>query len=700
MVDETSDERQEGMRRIDEQDFVYLDGIRCCRGHILPYGATIVDGGGINFSISSHDATACTLRLYHAGEDEPYARIQIPEHFRTGDSYSIIVFDQDIEDLEYTYRFSGPYDFAAGMRFDDSIDLLDPYAKLITGRDVWGNDPNVQPPMRCKVIFDDYAWEGDQQLDTPYEDLVIYEMHVRGFTNGSNSPAKRRGTYKGVVEMIPYLCELGVNCVELLPVFEFDELEFAYRGDGRIHNYWGYSTVGFFAPKAAYAASGERGLACDEFKNMVKQLHKAGISVILDVVFNHTAEGGDPGRTYSYRGIDNRTYYILDSAGRNTNYSGCGNTVNCNNAVVRQHILDCLRYWVSDYHVDGFRFDEAPILSRGQDGSPLQNPPLLETLAHDPILSRTKLIAEAWDAAGLYQVGSFPAPKRWSEWNGKYRDCLRSFLKSDAWAGPQLVERIMGSPDMYKDDELPNINFVTCHDGFTLNDLVSYNHKHNEANGEDNRDGMDDNTSWNCGVEGPTDDPEVEALRNRQVKNALALLLLSRGTPMMLAGDEFRNSQGGNNNGYCQDNEICWLDWGDLKRHADVFEFCKLIIALRKTHPVVGRYSYDMGVNETGYPEMSFHGEMAWQLDISNPFYTFGFMFAQPGQRYGMQSDSYIYCGVNAFWEERTMELPIVPAGYSWRKYAYTADATHDAHEEVAGSFTLAPRSLVVLVAE
>lgn len=688
------------MRRIDEQDFVTIDGIRCCRGHVLPYGAYMVGGGGINFSISSHDATACELVLYHAGADEPYARIRIPEHFRTGDSYAIIVFDQDPEELEYAYRFSGPYDVARGMRFDDRVDLLDPYAKLLAGHERWGSDPADRRPFRSKVVFEDFSWDGDQQLDTPLEDLVIYEMHVRGFTQSPSSPVRRKGSYAGIIEMIPYLLELGVNCVELLPVFEFDELEFSFRDEGAIHNYWGYSTVGFFAPKAAYAASGKMGLACDELKNMVKRLHAAGISVILDVVFNHTAEGGDPGRTLSYRGIDNRTYYLLDERGGYTNYSGCGNTFNCNNAVVREHILDCLRYWVSEYHVDGFRFDEAPILSRDEQGNPMKNPPLLETLAHDPILSRTKLIAEAWDAAGLYQVGSFPAPKRWSEWNGKFRDCVRAFIKSDAMAGPQLIERIKGSPDLYYGDSHPNVNFVTCHDGFTLNDLVSYNHKHNEANGEDNRDGMNDNTSWNCGVEGPTDDPEVEALRNRQVKNACAILMLSRGTPMMLAGDEFRNSQRGNNNGYCQDNEITWLDWGDLERHADVHEFFRLMIALRRAHPVIGRHDFDLGANETGYPELSFHGERAWELDAEHPFHSFGFMYAEPGARYGRPSDAFIYCGVNAHWEWRTLELPIIPAGLAWRVHAYTADTSHDAHPEVVGNFHLAPRSLVVLVAE
>ncbi|MDO4538388.1 MAG: alpha-amylase family glycosyl hydrolase [Coriobacteriales bacterium] len=688
------------MNRIDEMDFTTIDGIRCCSGHILPYGATMVGNGGINFSISSHDATGCELCLYHSRADEPYARIPIPQHYRTGDSYSIIVFDQDAEELEYTFRFSGPYDVKAGLRFDDSIDLLDPYAKLISGRDVWSSDPSVRPPLRCKVIYEDFPWAGDRQLETPFEDLIIYEMHVRGFTNSPDSPAKHRGTYAGVVEMIPYFKELGINCVELLPIFEFDELEFADTADVRTHNFWGYSTIGFFAPKAAYAATSEYGMVCDELKNMVRQLHQAGISVILDVVFNHTAEGGDGGPTYNYRGIDNRTYYHLDDEGHYQDYSGCSNTVNCNNAVVRQHILDCLRYWVSNYHVDGFRFDEAPILSRDEDGHPMQNPPLLETLAHDPVLSRTKLIAEAWDAAGLYQVGSFPAPKRWSEWNGKFRDCVRHFIKSDAYDGPNLIKRIQGSPDLYSKKIHPTVNFVTCHDGFTLNDLVSYNSKHNLENGENNRDGADHNISWNCGVEGPTADLEIESLRNRQVKNAFALLMLSRGTPMMLAGDEFRNSQGGNNNSYCQDNEISWINWHNRNEHADVFEFFRLMILLRRSYPVVSRHTYRTAINETGYPELSFHGEQAWYLDMANPFHTFGFMYAQPGGKYNEQSDAFIYCGVNAHWEERTLELPILPAGLSWHKYVYTADNWHDRHEEIVGNFRLAPRSLVVLIAQ
>ena len=684
--------------RIDELDFTYIDGVRCCRGHILPYGATLIYGEAINFSVSSHDATSCTLLLYHQGAKEPYATIPIPEHFRTGDCYAIIVYEQDIEELEYTYRFDGPYDVARGMHFDASVDVLDPYAKLISGRDTWANDPSVRPPMRGKVIYDDYDWEGDRQLETPLEDLVIYETHVRGLTRGNRSPVAHKGTYGGIVEMIPYLLKLGINAIELLPVFEFDDTEYADRAIGGTRNYWGYSTVSFFAPKAAYAYTGTLSMTCDEFKTMVKYLHRAGIAVILDVVFNHTAEGGNGGPTFNYRGIDNRTYYLLDGEGHYVDFSGCGNTVNCNNAVVRNHIRDCLRYWVSDYHIDGFRFDEAPILTRDQNGNPMQNPPLLETLAHDPVLSRTILIAEAWDAAGLYQVGSLPIPDRWSEWNGPFRDCVRHFIKSDAHVGPELLRRIEGSPELYAGTPHQTINFVTCHDGFTLNDLVSYNTKHNEANGENNADGVNDNLSWNCGVEGPTDDAEIETLRNRQVKNALALLLLSRGTPMMLSGDEFRNSQMGNNNAYCQDSQISWLDWSDLERHADVFEFCRLMIELRHAHKAIRNPTLYTGVNETGYPELSYHGERAFYLDMNAPFHTCGFMYAQHGTEQDPEKDAFVYCGVNAYWESRTLELPTIPEGLTWHKYAYTADLVHEDRPEVTGSVTLGPRSVYVLV--
>ena len=587
-----------------------------------------------------------------------------------------------------------------GYRYDPDKPLLDPYARLVSGREVWGEDPKHEKMLRSKIIYEDFDWQGDKPLELPFGDLVIYEMHIRGFSMGKGSAAKHKGTFAGVTEMIPYLKDLGINCVELLPIFEFDESEYSREIDGtRLYNYWGYSTISFFAPKAAYADSGRYGMAADELKNMVKKLHKNGIEVILDVVFNHTAEGNENGPTYNYRGIDNRTYYHLNEDGYYMNYSGCGNSVNCNNAIVRNHILDCLRYWVYAYHIDGFRFDEAPILSRDENGAPMPNPPLLESLAHDPILSKTKLIAEAWDAAGLYQVGSFPAPEKWAEWNGKFRDCVRHFIKGDAYVGPELIYRLQGSPDIYPGREFHStVNFITCHDGFTLNDLVSYNEKHNFLNGEDNRDGINDNISWNCGTEGPTDAFDIEALRNRQVKNAFALLLLGRGTPMMLAGDEFRNSQSGNNNVYCHDDELSWLNWEDKEIHADVYDFFRAMIRLRKEHPVLRSQSFYTGENETGYPELSFHGYEAWNLNMYEPFLTFGFLYAEPAAKYGTKRDGFIYCGVNAHWEEHTLALPILPEGFVWRKYLYSADMKHDKQSVVTGSITLMPRSLMVLV--
>ena len=688
------------MNRIDELDFIIIDGIRCCQGHPLPFGASIAGNGGINFSVNSTDAAGCALQLYHSQEAEPYADIRIPDSFRVGTNYSIIVFDQNPEDLEYTYRFWGEMDPAAGLRFDPEVRLLDPYAKLISGREVWGSKNGKNVPMRGKVVLEDFAWEGDHALEIPFEDLVIYEMHVRGLTRDPASPAKRKGTFAGVIEMIPYFKELGINCVELLPVFEFDELENHRTWEGKsLHNFWGYSTVGFFAPKSAYAYSGIYGMAADEMKNMVKQLHKNGIEVILDVVFNHTAEMGENGPTLNYRGIDNRTYYHLGPNGEYLDYSGCGNTVNCNNAVVREYILDCLRYWVSDYHVDGFRFDEAPILSRDTKGNPMQSPPLLESLAHDPILSRSKLIAEAWDAAGLYQVGSFPAPDKWADWNGRFRDCVRHFIKGDADAGPELIKRIEGSPDIYSGrKEHSTVNFVTCHDGFTMNDLVSYNTKHNLANGEFNRDGVDNNVSWNCGVEGPTDDPDIEGLRNRQVKNAFALLMLSRGTPMMLSGDEFRNSQNGNNNVYCQDSPLSWINWDNRDRYPDVYEFYRAMVHLRRDHPVLRRREYFSGYNSTGYPEISFHGEKAWNLNMWEPFHTFGFMYAEGAADFGGREDFFIYCGVNSHWESHTMELPILPSGLEWALYVSSDSGAENNCRAADRELELGPRSLTVLV--
>lgn len=684
------------MRKMDNYPTHELDGVKYRIGHVSPFGATLLGDDAVNFSVFSSDATACELLLYRRGERDPFAVIPFPDDFRIGNVFSMIVYGFDFEEMEYAYRMDGPCDPQNGYLFDKTRPLLDPYAKMISGRDVWGERPDAQ--LRCRAIPEDYDWEGDKPLEIPLSDLVIYEAHVRGLTMGDADDARFRGTFAGLVSKIPHLKELGINCVELLPIFEFDELEYERVVDRtRLCNYWGYSTVGFFAPKAGYAASGALGLAAEELKNAVKQFHRNGIEVMLDVVFNHTAEGDERGPYISFRGIDNKTYYLLTPDGHYYNFSGCGNTMNCNNAVVRNYILDCLRYWVSAYHIDGFRFDLASILSRDAEGAPMSSPPLLEALAHDPVLGKAKLIAEAWDAGGLYQVGSFPAWGRWAEWNGRYRDCLRRFIKSDAECGPEMLARIQGSPDLYANRSAEaSINFVTCHDGFTLADLVSYNEKHNEANGEQNRDGANDNNSWNCGTEGPTDDPKINALRRRQTKNAMTLLMLSRGVPMILAGDEFRNSQGGNNNAYCQDSPISWLDWRDLGRNRDMFEHTRMLISLRAEHPVLRRRDFFVGVNHSGYPELSFHGQQAWSLDQSQPFHTFGFMYAETVADHGAERDCFIYCGVNAYWEERTLELPIIPAGMCWHVVAYTAGDASDVQGTGDRQITLAPRSSVV----
>ncbi len=712
-------------------------------GRVFPFGASIIDNG-INFSVFSREATGCTLVLYHHGQEEPFVEIPFPESFRVGDVYTMMVFGINVETTEYGYRFDGPYDPAKGLYFDRNRVLLDPYAKSISGRSVWGKRRDELMPEggrgrthypfihRGQFIREDYSWEGDKPLELPFTDLVIYEMHIRSFTCHASSGTRHKGTYAGLVEKIPYLKELGVNCVELMPIFEFDEFENERVVDGkRLCNYWGYSTVGFFAPKAGYAASAPFGMEADELKNLVRKLHQNGIEVILDVVFNHTAEGNEKGPFISYKGIDNRTYYLLTPEGMYRNYSGCGNTMNCNHPVVRQVVLDSLRYWVSAYHVDGFRFDLASILLRDEDGSPMIDPPLLDSIAHDAVLNRCVLIAEAWDAGGLYQVGSFPSWNRWAEWNGRYRDCLRRFVKGGADCAPELYRRIRGSDDMYYDrGPGASINFVTCHDGFTLYDLVSYNVKHNEMNGEDNRDGNNDNDSWNCGEEGETADPDILALRFRQMKNMLTILLTSRGIPMLLSGDEFGNTQMGNNNAYCQDNEISWLDWTDRDRNRDYYEYVRRLIAFRAAHPVLRANAYDFGPNRTGFPELSFHGihcshdfrdlhglhghfhdlhglhghfhdlhdlhghfhdhfhgsnefhgqsefhgssdpqgfqgNGAGGFDWNAPGLCFSYMFSEDHVKYGTERDCFILVIVNAHWEEHYFEFPGIPRDMRW----------------------------------
>lgn len=637
------------------------------RGFPLPLGATPV-ARGVNFSIFSKHATAIRLVLRERGTCRVLVEIPIPPEFRIGDVYAITVFDIDPDEIEYGYRVEGPFAPGKGHRFDSSVVLLDPSARSIGGREVWGVATDCSPqPYWAQIVPEDFDWEGDHPLGRPLEELVIYELHVRGFTRSHSSGVRYPGTFAGLRERIPYLKELGVNCVELMPVFEFNELEVnridAVTGE-RLVNYWGYSTVGFNAPKASYAAAGRVGMQVDEFKTLVKELHRSGIEVFLDVVFNHTAELGADGPTISFKGLDNRTWYMLSPDGSYFNFSGCGNTLNCNHPVVRDFVIDCLRYWVAEFHIDGFRFDLASILGRAQDGSPLANPPLLEALAMDPVLSRTKLIAEAWDAGGLYQVGTFPSYGRWAEWNGKYRDCVRRFLKGDDGMVGEMVQRLIGSPDIYPTrGPAASVNFVTCHDGFTLADLVSYNVKHNAANGEEGRDGADDNYAWNCGIEGPTDDPAIVALRRRQMRNALAILFLSQGVPMMLMGDECSRTQLGNNNPYCHDGPLTWFDWTLLETNADLFRFCRELIGFRARHPAL-RHVRHVGVE--GFDGEEF--EVTWHgTEPNEPDWTPGSRSLAMHVRLknGGPADT-IYAAFNMFWGDLEFLPPAPPAGCHW----------------------------------
>ncbi|MGM9934554.1 glycogen debranching protein GlgX [uncultured Clostridium sp.] len=663
------------MLRVDSYPTHEKDGIKYRIGKVLPYGASIVPNG-INFSVFSKYATSCELVLFRKREKEPYAVIPFPDEFRIGDVFSMIVFDIDYENVEYGYRMDGKFSPREGFWFNKEKYLLDPYAKSVSGRSVWGEeiDEDNKFQHRGKIMYDDFDWDGDKPLETPMEELIIYETHVRSFTKDPSSGIKHGGTFAGLGEKIPYLKNLGVNCIELLPIFEFDELENARTIDGkRLLNYWGYSTVNFFAPKAGYAATGKYGMEADELKNLIKKLHQAGIEVILDVVFNHTAEGNEKGPYISYRGIDNKTYYLLTPDGHYYNFSGCGNTLNCNNSIVRNYILDCLRYWVSEYHIDGFRFDLASILSRDEYGAPMKNPPLLETLAHDAILSKSKLIAEAWDAGGLYQVGNFPSWGRWAEWNGKYRDTVRKFLKGDSVA-LEFMRRMEGSKDLYNQrTSNASINFITCHDGFTLYDLVSYNEKHNMANGENNRDGTDDNNSWNCGFEGETNDVSINELRKKQIKNAITILLMSRGIPMIMCGDELCNTQFGNNNAYCQDNEISWINWDNLNIYDDIYNYFKAMIQFRKSHPVLKNFTYDMGINKTGYPELSWHGEKPWSFNVSNDNLSLAIMYVEEKEKYKKDEDTFIYMAINMHWEMHVYELPVIPDDKKWYIFCNTS---------------------------
>jgi glycogen operon protein len=682
-------------------------------GTPLPFGATRV-AGGVNFSIFSRQAKSCTLVLFKKHDPEPWAEIPFPKEFRIGNVFAMMVFDLDYENTEYGFRVEGPFDPVEGHRFDSSKILMDPYAKVIGGRDIWGETPNWNDAYqhRARIILDDFDWESDHPLEIPAEDLIIYEVHLRGFTRHPSSGVRHPGTFAGLREKIPYLKELGINCVELMPIYEFDEFE-----NSRIHpatgqllmNYWGYSTVGFFAPKAGYASTGRLGMQVDELKVLIADLHENGIEVFLDVVFNHTAEGNENGPYISFRGIDNQTYYMLTQDGYYLNFSGTGNTLNCNNPIVRNMVLDCLRYWVAEYHVDGFRFDLASILGRDPWGTPLLNPPLLENLAFDPILANCKLIAEAWDAGGLYQVGSFPAFGRWAEWNGKYRDTLRKFLKGESGQIGDLAQRIQGSPDLYRwRGTTASINFITAHDGFTLADLVSYNEKHNQANGENNMDGANDNYSWNCGWEGPTDDLEINTLRHRQMKNAVAIMMVSQGVPMVLMGDEVGRTQCGNNNTYCHDNELNWMDWTLLESNTDLFRFFKNCIAFRKAHPVLRNRSHLRNQDYVGsdYADITWHGTRAWYVDWSDESRTLAFMLCGKHARGGQVEDNYIYVAMNMHWETQMFGLPQPPQGIQWHVFANTGVTPPEDIWEPGGEpllsdqdhFLMGPRSVVILV--
>ena len=658
-------------------------------------GATAIPCG-VNFTVYSYGATSCELLLYKRMEQEPYAVIPFPESYKIGKVYSMIVFGLNICDFEYAYRVDGPYDPGRGLLFNKKNVLLDIYAKAVTGQSVWGIPQNNF--YKARVVRDDFDWGNTTQPGIPMEDLVIYELHVRGFTRHFSSGVVNPGTFDGLRERIPYLKELGVNAVELMPVFEFDEMKDFRMVDGRpVLNYWGYNTISFFAPNTSYTAEKEFNREGNELKRLIRELNENGIECILDVVFNHTAEGNELGPCFSFKGFDNNIYYMLTPEGFYYNFSGCGNTMNCNHPMVQQMILECLRYWTATYHVDGFRFDLASILGRNEDGSPMSKPPLLQSLAFDPLLGNVKLIAEAWDAGGLYQVGSFPSWNRWAEWNGKYRDDMRDYLKGNYGMWETAARRIMGSSDLYDPEHRgrnASVNFLTCHDGFTLNDLYSYNWKHNEANGWGNTDGSDDNRSWNCGVEGDTDDENVLFLRHKLAKNAFAVLMCSRGTPMFFAGDEFLNTQFGNNNAYCQDNEISWLNWRDREKHKEHYRFCKYMIGFRREHTILRKALLR---SRTGYPDMQVMG-----MDDSSKVLRVVFAGCdEEGQ------EDMVCLALNVFWERQELYLPPLPTGMGWKIAADTgkeylkAGIPEDGALPLAGnSLSMQERSLMVLVAD
>jgi len=676
-------------------------------GRSAPLGAS-VEQDGVNFSVYSRDVARIDLLLFDS-EDVPPSRVihLHPSDNRTYHYWHVFVPGLQSGQL-YGYRAHGPFDPSEGLRFDASKVLLDPYGRGVVTPVGYSRDDaarngydNATTAMKSVVVDPHaYDWEGDVPLHRLSSQTVIYEMHVGGFTRHPNSglPPDTRGTFAGLVEKIPYLQDLGITAVELLPVFQFDAQDCP---PGRV-NYWGYQPVTFFAPHRAYSSRQDRFGPVDEFRDMVKALHRSGIEVILDVVYNHTAEGDDLGPTLSLRGLDNNAYYILEGGSRYANFTGTGNTLNGNHAIVRRMIVDSLRYWVEEMHVDGFRFDLASILTRDSSGQSMANPPVLWDIETDPAMAGTKFIAEAWDAAGLYQVGSFIGDS-WKEWNGRFRDDIRSFFRSEDGTVTHLADRFLGSPEVYghkKREAEQSVNFVTCHDGFTLNDLVSYERKYNEVNGEANRDGGDDNRSWNCGAEGPTDDPAVEKLRNRQVKNFLTVTLLALGVPMVLMGDEVRRTQRGNNNAYSQDNEISWFDWGLLEKHADVYRFLKLLIARRLLRDVAAEVERKNLQQFLFDANKKWHGVKVEQPDWSPSSHSLALIAEIPKEKL------MFYIAFNSYWEDLEFELPFMEqwANNPWRRWI---DTNLDSPEDIvdwhtAGpvpglKYSVASRSVVVL---
>ncbi len=712
-------------------DLQNMDSVQTLSGCPMPWGAS-VQADGVNFAVFSRNASRVLLNLYKNVEDsEPYAVISLnPQENRTGDVWHVFVPGLKPGAL-YLFQVDGPFEPSQGHRFDVNQLLFDPYAKAITPISVFHNlPPDYRTPVdktdvelssgrhqyqfpKCVVIDDSaFDWEGDKALNIPTSRTVIYETHVKGFTAGKDSGVKNPGTYEGFIQKIPYLKKLGITSVELLPVFEFDEFENTNvnpRTGERMKNYWGYSTISFFAPKAGYAADKTPGGCVNEFKKLVREMHKAGLEVILDVVFNHTAEGNEHGIALNFRGFENSVYYSLVDGHKEyyMNYSGCGNTVNANNPVVHDYIITCLRYWVLNYHIDGFRFDLASVLNRNTDGSLSKISAMVDHIAQDPILHSTKMIAEPWDAGGAYQLGEFPGT-RWCEWNDRFRDDIRKFWRGDDHLSTAAATRISGSSDLFGyRSPIVSINYVTCHDGFTMNDLVSYNHKHNDENGEENRDGNDSNWSYNHGFEGPTKNPSIERLRNKQMRNFILTLMISQGTPMLLGGDEFRRGQQGNNNAYCQDNDISWFDWSIFPLNDRLFTFTQRAIALRKDHAVFRRDKYFATIN--GVPEIQWYNVAGsnpdWN-DISR-FLAFSLSGENCLNDDG-KSDNDFYIAANTDRHDAMVTLPTLTGGRKWYRVADTSIEGDDAimptgrFEELwsQGRYVIPASSLIVLIAK